>query len=196
LTLDVETPEGVKKGSGVLEVRAFDTTNQIGRIDSARGGATTVGEAVVVDLGACGQLFALLTGRGKRPFADELSANAAARAGGFKIGPGLYTDFARRVAQAQGEIEVLPEELPMLVRFRDIADPKSVEAVDPNDLAKSFGPGVKLLRATIEMTSDPVTTRIEKRLGWLNHLDRYRTDATNPFTNTLPPEIGGLRSGF
>ena len=59
--------------------------------------------------------------------------------------------------------ELVPEEIPMLVRFRDIDDPKSVEEVDPEDLAKSFGPGVKLARVTIEMTRDPVTKGIKKQ---------------------------------
>ncbi len=82
----------------------------------------------------------------------------------------------------------------MLVRFRNIADPASVEKVYPENLAKSFGPGVRLKRATIEISTDPVTTGIEKRLGWLNRLDSYRTIPTNPFTNTLPSEIGYLRN--
>ena len=59
----------------------------------------------------------------------------------------------------------------MLLRFGDLADPKSVARVDPNDLAASFGPGVKLVRATIEITDDPVTTGIEKRLGWVASLN-------------------------
>ena len=74
----------------------------------------------------------------------------------------------------------------MFVRFKDIRDPKSVEAVDPAAI------GVK--RIWVEVTSDPVTTGIENRLGWIDHLDRYRTDPTNPFTANLPSEINGLRN--
>jgi len=59
------------------------------------------------------------------------------------------------------------ESMPLLVRFRDPNDPKTVERVDPNDLAASFGAGVKLTRATVEITDDPLTTGIEKRLPWL-----------------------------
>jgi hypothetical protein len=39
-----------------------------------------------------------------------------------------------------------PGEMPLLVRFRDMNDPKTLERVDPNDLAASFGPGVYLKR--------------------------------------------------
>jgi hypothetical protein len=47
----------------------------------------------------------------------------------------------------------------MMVRFRDLNDPKSVERVDPE------AAGVK--RIIVETTGDDVTTGIEKRLGWL-----------------------------
>ena len=56
---------------------------------------------------------------------------------------------------------------PYFVRFKDIKDPKSVEQVDPDNLAKSFGTGVKLKSLTVQMTDEPVTVGIEKRLGWL-----------------------------
>ena len=63
---------------------------------------------------------------------------------------------------------------PYFVRFRNIADPKSVEQVDPDDLAKSFGPGVKLKSLTVQMTDEPVTSGIEKRfLWWRNYLNRH-----------------------
>ena len=166
LTIRVETPEGVRTGSGVLECRAFDTEGQFPQLDRRRGGAMVAGEAVVVDLGSRGLLFVLLSG-GRRPYVDELSANAVVRAGLVRRGPELYTDFAKEVTNVHGEVAVLPSELPTLVRFRDIADPSSVEFVDPNDLTASFGLGVRLLGASIEMTSDPVTTGIEKQLGWL-----------------------------
>jgi hypothetical protein len=55
----------------------------------------------------------------------------------------------------------------MFVKFRDLNDPTSVEVVDPNDLAASFGPGVKLVEATIAVTPDAVTDGIDSRLPWL-----------------------------
>ena len=64
-------------------------------------------------------------------------------------------------------VEVAPDSLPMLVRFGDLNDPKSVERADPEHLDASFGPGVKLARATVQLTDEPVTMGIEKRLGWV-----------------------------
>jgi hypothetical protein len=79
----------------------------------------------------------------------------------------------------------------MLVTFTDITDPKSVQRVDPANLAASFGPGVKLKRIVVETTSERVTTGIQKRLGWLEghqgsldftgrlHPDNPEKDITN-----------------
>ena len=47
-----------------------------------------------------------------------------------------------RLRALKGRVELAPGDLPLLVRFRDINDPTTVERVDPNDLAASFGPGV------------------------------------------------------
>lgn len=55
----------------------------------------------------------------------------------------------------------------MLVTFRDIDDPASVEKVDPANLAATFGEGVSLKRITVELTDGPVTRGIEERLPWL-----------------------------
>jgi hypothetical protein len=82
---------------------------------------------------------------------------------------------------------------PMLVTFGDEADPTSVTLVDPDDLAATFGAGVKLRRITAELTDDPVTTGIEKRLGWLtNYYDKMldgrsirHIDAENRLANNL-----------
>ena len=66
---------------------------------------------------------------------------------------------------------VCPEGAPeWLVTFGDLDDPTSVEEVDPDDLAATFGEGVSLKRITVQMTDDLVTTGIEERLGWLGKI--------------------------
>ncbi len=86
----------------------------------------------------------------------------------------------------------------MLVRFRNIRDPSSVETVDPDNLAKSFGAGVRLKRITVQITDDPVTSGIDKRLPnmgrgsgylqWrqtLRNEDPRRTLSRHEFTSDL-----------
>src|SRR6266702_5799571 len=78
--------------------------------------------------------------------------------------------------------------LPVLVRFRDVNDPTSVEQVDPFDLAKSFGQGVRLKQALVEITDDPLTNAIEDRLLWL------KQKAEPKFRHRLIPKPPGPRT--
>jgi hypothetical protein len=60
-----------------------------------------------------------------------------------------------------------------------------VELVDPLNIATSFGSGVTLTRASVEITDDPVTKGIETRLPWL---------ASSNVSPTLFPPDQVLRS--
>jgi hypothetical protein len=60
---------------------------------------------------------------------------------------------------------------PTLAHFHDLADRKTIERVDPANASATLGPGIKFLRATLEITDDPVTSGVvEKRLPWLHDL--------------------------
>ena len=187
LTVEVETPKGLRSGSSVLEVDVSETGENSITFPEARGISTDVrGEAVAVDLPHGKVLFALLR--------SQESADAAA---GWPIDalkplrPRGDYDYVRmvRAMKDMGELAVLPRMLPlagqrqersgypMLVTFRDIDDPTSVELVDPDDLAATFGEGVSLKRITVQITDDPVTTGIEKRLGWLTGPRRLKMKA-------------------
>ena len=192
LSLEIETPEGVASGSGVLEVRAVDAKGIDGRLPPS----STVGEAVVVDLGRRGSLFALL----KRDYrqdqrSGELSADVTLRAANKDQRKYVRSvPLARDIAATEGVIEVLADELPMLVRFRNIADPATVERVNPDYLDVSFGEGVAFRSATIEITSDPVTTGIEKRLGWINSLKTGTITGLTMFDPAKPDPINYLET--
>jgi hypothetical protein len=93
---------------------------------------------------------------------------AALLAVAFHSGIGSMTwNLLYRIRDTRGPIDIPLGALPLLVRFRDLNDPTTVERVDPFDLAGSFGAGVKIKRATIEITNAPVTTGIEQKLPWL-----------------------------
>jgi hypothetical protein len=53
------------------------------------------------------------------------------------------------------------------VRFRDPADPATVEQVVPATLDRSLGPGVRLLGMTVEVTNAPVMHGLARYLPWL-----------------------------
>lgn len=144
LTLEVETPEGLRSGSGVIQVRYVKAIPFLGV--SAAWGATVTGEAVAVDLGPRGVLFALLK-EGEDP--RSAPEYIVLRAFGFPYGamPTPVAEGIARIAALRGRTELPIGSLPLLVRFRDLSDPKSVERVDPGNLAASSGEGVRLTRA-------------------------------------------------
>jgi hypothetical protein len=153
------------------------------------------GEAVVVDLGKKGVLFALL--RGNQNGGVDYGYNIVFYE--FPNLGGTTPEGIRAYKHLKAKKELSFAKIPMLVHFRDINDPKTVELVDPNDLEKTFGAGVKLVSATIEMTDERVTWRmIEKRLTWLKklkggYLDGQFASMSNELSNVL--HGGDFRTG-
>jgi hypothetical protein len=90
----------------------------------------------------------------------------------------------------------------MLVRFRDPNDPMTVEGVNKFNIARDFGAGAQLVRATLEIvpagiwpfnrlgiSGQPITTGIEKRLPWLTgmktNIDGRSITDSNRLSNVL-----------
>ena len=103
------------------------------------------------------------------------------------VSPGLAA-----LAKQRGAREIGPEDLPTLVTFRDPAVPTTVEQVDPNNLAATFGPGARLRRATIEITDEPVTRGISKVLPWVDHLSGNLRGETSTSSNELDARLTRL----
>lgn len=163
VSVEVNTPQGVRRGSSVYE----ETTHKSPALlpDEHVRALQIKGEAVAVDLPGGQVLFMLV------PDASWLQA---------ALDPGWNNDWVESGARIAGgrtprgviDVSLSPAKVtgappPLLVRFGDIHDPRTVEAVAPGDLAASFGPGVTLQRITVTVTDDAVTSGIEKRLGWL-----------------------------
>lgn len=190
LTAEVQTPQGVKTGSSVIQTIW----------DRGLSGATVTGEAVAVDLPGGQTLFVLLRTKSNADWAGEVPG---VRPPQDAVPP---TTIAAREAEAGRQVAWLradravhylwggdaPKEraqyLPYMVRFGNIADPKSVEQVDAGDLAKTFGPRYRLRSLTVQMTDDPVTMGIIRRLLWLSdpHL-RFVDPYHDPKTGYAAP---------
>ena len=190
LTVEVDTPEGLKTGSSVIEVkqrlvRAGSNPANIAVERRVRG------EAVAVDLPGGRTLFALLRSDNNIEWPTYVMQTLAPH-----IDSETFAQQLDNMLLLEGEI-VLPRTFPpvghleersaypMLVTFGALDDPTSVEKVDPDDLAVTFGEGVSLERITVQITDDPVTTGIEKRLEWLSEYPEPRLDpeyrgSTNP----------------
>ncbi len=193
LTVEVETPQGLRTGSSVIEVSLSENHSKF-LVPAARGvNADFRGEAVTVDLPDGQVLFALLRSEGTVDGAKWYAHEAITTPDLEGHMWGVERARWMEENEASGELE-RGNYFPILVTFGDETDPTSVMQVDPDDLATTFGEGINLKRITAELTDDPVSTAIEERLGWLDNLAAYRTNPDNPFTNTLPTEVGALRS--
>ena len=168
MTVEVETPQGPRSGSSIVEAKVIRELPLMG----ADGVVYRIrGEAVVVDLPGGDALFALL---GNEPYHVALPTNGLRR--GRSDPPGAPELDARErdaadwpaLRSARPLITLAPVDYPMLVRFQDIADPSSVERVEPLNLGASFGTGLHLLRITIQPTDEEARARVEQRLPWLN----------------------------
>lgn len=192
LTIVVETPTGEVSGSSVTKVVKTETSGSL-VLPEARGvRSSVVGEAVVVEVTPGRYLFALLSGSGeeKRDATHWVYPAYNLDAAGSYFG-------AMSIVMSQvydTPVPLPPEGWPLMVTFADIADPASVARVNPNDLAASFGSGVRLKAVTLEITRAEVTEGVvEGVLPWLkaigsNRLDGQRfgtVNTDNPFANSL-----------
>jgi hypothetical protein len=204
LTLEAQVNGELRTGSGVIEVTYGKQSRFAGQSDLIIGYR---GEAVVLDLGSRGTLFALLkAGTDSRSIPETIVFRAFNFEGGAFPGSSVEEGLSV-IHRLSGKRELPLTSLPLLVRFRDMNDPMTVERVNPLNLGERFGADAKLIRATLEIvpagirpfnsfgiTGEPITTGVNLKLKWLDHLDQYRSNPSNPFTSRLPPEIAGLRS--
>ncbi|MBB4640570.1 hypothetical protein [Rhizorhapis suberifaciens] len=174
MTVTVDTPDGPRTGSSVVE----STIKAGTRFGDASGIQFRLrGEAVAVPLPNGRVLFALLRPEesGDAAFYHaRLMERAACGEGQPTVQPNpalcgsaQWTTFRPWAREQELSAEIGASIYPMLVTFRDLADPTSVARVDPVNLAASFGVGYRLKRITVQMTGENMTTGIEKRLGWL-----------------------------
>lgn len=176
LTLAVNTSEGIKRASSVTEVTFWKVS-----IPERGVMQRLQGEALYLDLGPTKRpMIALLTSQLHPVYAkNDLEYQKRIRwsrdAGpGYNLLAELYgpplddrLENVARIARMRGAHRITPDDLPDLVTFADIKDPKSVIEVDPNDLKGTLGADVSWNEITLEMTDEPVTEGIEKKLAWL-----------------------------
>jgi hypothetical protein len=199
LTIDVETPEGIHTGSSAIEVDI--TKAPIAFLDLSNGASRgrLKGEATVVDLGPRGVLFALMLGGNANlgPIsggAAELPTTVFRRVG-FLHPKNTGEQNWSQLETFKGKVDLLSSEIPFLVRFTDLQNPKSMVGVDPNNLAASFGPGIHIKQATIEMTHDrPTDDIILKYLPWLRTVsENYYIMQGDNYTKVSGP-LGTIQS--
>ena len=186
LTLEVDTPDGVKSGSSIIRVTTSEHAPWLPIANFVEHSVR--GEAAFVDIGNGRNVIATL-GFGQSGRDDRIANLAAGAIGHDK-------EFWYRKTPSHGQAELTGPLIPLLVSFSDLNGPATGREVNPGEFRNVFGPDVHFKRVWIEMIPSPIwpfewtrglvsTPRIEKVMPWLAHMERYRTDPINPFTSTL-----------
>jgi hypothetical protein len=178
MTVEVETPEGVKSGASVLAVTPD-------RGYSRKGKTSTSGDAVVVDLGNGKNLVALLAhiedGKLDLDPTNYVALRAYNEAAGKRIPFGY-------LSQVTGIVPVKGAQIPVLVTFANAADPATARAVAPDRSEDVLGRGYRLRSVTAEVVPNglwpidfggplgqPVTRGITAKFPWLDRADGAAT---------------------
>jgi hypothetical protein len=166
LTLYVDVDGRTKSGLTVVEV-TYGKSWYEGSI-----GTAITGEALALEVRPGEVLVHLLTGvSGRHVFKRKSSGSPASMlAAAYDVPRKPSEDFIpwmRRILANKGVRDLDPSKLSDMVTFNDAADPKTVREVDPENIGAAFGIGTHLTRATIEITTEKITTgRIQKLLPW------------------------------
>ena len=167
LTVEVETPDGLKSASSVMAVHPD-------RGYSRSGHTTTKGDAVLVDLGGGKNLVALLAHLDNTVDLDGMNyvALRAYKAAEQNVS---FNEMSRMT----GVVPVTGALIPILVSFTDLSNPATAHRVLPDDLAAVLGQGFRLRGIVAEVVpngiwpldfggrlGEPVTRGIEAKLPW------------------------------
>jgi hypothetical protein len=170
MTVEVETPEGVKSASGVVAVTPD-------RSYTRDRGTRTSGDALYVDLGGGRNLVATLAHLDKALDLDAVNY-VALRA--YPAATGKRVNF-NDMSRQTGIVPVKGALIPVLMTFADPANPGSARVVSPDDAGAVLGKGFRLRGVTAEAVpngfwpidfggalGEPVTRGIATKLPWLN----------------------------
>lgn len=176
LIVEIDTPEGVKTGSSVREVNIRLEPRPLQPPKNYYPKIKVKGEAVVVDLGERGTVFARLQSGAYMEVTQTIK------------GPDIYIktpESAEFYSSLKHGIKADMESknYPSMYTFTDLNDPLSVKLVKggrfsveaqkhlmEDNFEELFGEGVSLKSVSLEITDEPVTWGIEKRLPWLKGL--------------------------
>ncbi len=189
LTVEVETPEGVKSASSVVSVHPY-------RGYQPGGKTTSRGDAVMIDLGGGRNLAALMLhdDKGNADFdGANFVAMRAYQAAGRKIS-------FRDVGHQTGAVPVTGELMPVLASFGNTRDASSIARLKPDDFSP-LGQGIKLRAVNVEAVpnglwpldfggafGEPVTRTITEKLPWSeNEGDAARAVMAVGFSEAIEP---------
>jgi hypothetical protein len=171
MTVEVQTPSGLKSGSSVLESvlqRKFLVPLPGAGGSDSGGGYAVRGETPFVDLGEGRFLFATLHDT-KYSYERDVASIGRRVLDYRELQPPMSRDdnaaIMSEAAKAMPFAVLRPADYPMLATFTDTNDPKSLVEAPADNLAARFGPGYRLSRITYQVVDKrtPLTTTLTAR---------------------------------
>ena len=199
MTVEIDTPEGVKSGSAVREVSMVFEPRPHNPSRPYHSTIDVKGEAVVINLGQRGAVFAII----RSGAYAAVTRTIAGPPPGMIEGAEFYSSLEIGT-KAQMESKRYPD----LCTFTDLNDPLSVKLVKggrfsveaqkylmEDNFEELFGDGVSLKSISVEITDESVTWGIDEVLPWLTALkkNKARLNGSNSvavFTNELTDNLG------
>jgi hypothetical protein len=161
LTLNVDVDGVTQTGSGVVEFPYSFAPDAFASLPGSTFYGDMRGSAITVDLGARGLLFVVNEYPALAdPAADKTLFPNAANLSQLPLGAFNISGASeiRNLQNSKKSIDIPPQRLPMIVRFRNMNNCNSIEEVNPVDLASTLGPGAAIKRATLTITDDPISS--------------------------------------
>jgi len=184
LTARIVTPEGPVTSSNVIEIRYKDNRLSGFGLPEASGVQSSVkGEALAVELPSKRVLFILL--------GDQAGQDTPADWPGrlWQSQSATFDDLVALIGSKIGAPpEALPaEQWPLMVTFRDLQNPDSLQVISGDDLSFWFGPGVRVDELSLQITREPATSgEITRLLPWLLEAGRDRGFVAPPPSPAVP----------
>lgn len=179
LTVEIDTPDGVKSGSSVIQVTTKKMPDYLRTI--ARVTTEVEGEATYIDLGD-GKFAVVVLQHGiwpKSNINDVLFTHAIFNVDCEAID---RLKWVEKIAEMQSAEAILPPVLiPNIITFLDVKDVSTSrflyeagyegrctknKVVIVDNFFEILGNNYTLRKATVELTSDPVTKDISKNISW------------------------------
>jgi hypothetical protein len=198
MTVEVETPQGLRSGSSVMEVGGYINSQFAPGEARGRSVRSVTGEAICVEMPGEKMLFALMVSDRDANYMANAAVTAAVneswyrqklsrqerqlRQDRFLSEPRAIPRLYRRTPSKIG----LFDNYPIFVTFGNRNDPQSLKRVDPDNLSQTFGDGVRLKRISVQLTDHPVTHQIQRYLPWIDRAQEFN----------FPPEFAAQNQTF
>ena len=166
LTIAIEIDGKVHSGSSVIEINWRGQPYIPGAGSFARD---IRGQAVFVDLQSRGAIVATLSPGDPSGAPPDGSRSVIWLLPQAFLGR-VSGDDLPELPKLRGRRELAPTNMPRMIWFPDIAEPKSARRFTVTDIPTLFGPGARLTTAEVEITDAPIVVDIDKKFPWFGML--------------------------